>query len=89
MSPLDQIRAQLAQLSPAVCELTDDSQHHIGHAGAKGGGHYSLKIVSAAFAGKSALARHRIVYAAVGALMNDSVHALSITALSPDEVDRD
>lgn len=89
MSQLEQIRAQLAQLSPTVCELTDDSQQHIGHAGAKGGGHYSLRIVSTAFAGKSAVARHRIVYAALGALMNGSVHALSITALDPDEVGRD
>jgi len=89
MNQLEQIRTQLAQLSPTICELTDDSQQHIGHAGAKGGGHYSLKIVSAAFAGKSAIARHRMLYATLSTLMSDAVHALSITALSPDEVERE
>lgn len=89
MSPIQKILDRLAQLSPTTCELTDDSQRHIGHAGAKEGGHFSLKIVSTEFAGKSAVARHRLVYATIGTLMSGTIHALSITALSPDEVDRE
>jgi BolA family transcriptional regulator, general stress-responsive regulator len=84
----EQILAQLASLSPVLCELTDDSHMHIGHAGAKSGGHYHLKIVAETFAGKTLISRHRLVYAAIGTLMNDSIHALSITALSPNELER-
>lgn len=89
MNTIEKILDRLAQLSPTVCELSDDSQRHIGHAGAKEGGHYSLKIVSTAFAGMSAVARHRLVYTTIGTLMSGTIHALSITASSPDEVERE
>lgn len=66
---------------PAVLEVTDDSHRHAGHAGARDGrGHFSVKIVSGAFAGKPPLARHRAVYAALGSLMETDIHALAIQA---------
>ena len=80
------LRQHLAVLEPSRVDLVDDSAKHAGHAGARGGGHYRLTIVAAQFAGKSALSRHRLVYAALGELMRDRIHALSIEALTPDEL---
>lgn len=86
MEILDLIRSRLASLSPLICELQDDSHRHAGHAGARqGGGHFQLHIVSAEFAGKPTLARHRMIYTALGELMQTRIHALSIRAHSPDE----
>lgn len=83
----DLIRERLASLEPQQIEIGDDSHLHAGHAGAKGGGgHYSLTIVSERFAQLNAVARHRLVYAQLGDLMQHSVHALQITALTPEEV---
>lgn len=81
------IRALLvAALAPTEIELIDESQKHVGHAGARDGrGHYALRIVSAAFGGNGALVRHRQVYAALGELMQTDIHALSIVALAPGE----
>lgn len=80
------IRRRLEQsLVPLSLELRDDSAKHAGHAGARGGGHYSVHIVSPAFTGRDRLSRHRLVYAALGELMQDEIHALSITALAPGE----
>ena len=80
-----QIRARLADLAPSELEIDDDSHAHAGHAGAKerGGGHFELKIVSAAFVGKPLVARHRLVYAALGDLMQREIHALKIDARTP------
>jgi len=73
-------------LRPALLEVVDDSHRHAGHAGARGGqGHFSVDIVSEAFAGKLPLARHRLVYAALGTLMDTDIHALSIRARTPAE----
>ena len=75
-----------AALSPQSLEVNDDSHTHAGHAGARGGqGHFSVDIVSAAFAGRLPLARHRLVYAALGEMMQADIHALSIKARTPDE----
>ena len=75
-----------AALAPVALEVTDDSHKHAGHAGARGGqGHFSVDVVSAAFAGKLPLARHRLVYAALGAMMQTDIHALVIRARTPDE----
>ena len=81
------IRALLGEaLQPQRLEVADDSHKHAGHAGARGGqGHFSVDIVSAAFAGKLPLARHRLVYAALGDMMQTDIHALSIRARTPDE----
>jgi BolA family transcriptional regulator, general stress-responsive regulator len=82
-----EIRARLAALGPARLELLDESALHAGHAGAAPGGntHWRLTIVSAAFAGKPTVARHRMVYAALGDLMQNPIHALAITARAPGE----
>ncbi len=81
------IRERLALLSPESLEILDESGEHIGHAGARdGGGHYQLIIVSEVFAGKPALARHRMVYSALGPLMHKDIHALAIKAYAPDEI---
>ena len=79
------MRERLAPLAPQTMDIIDDSHLHAGHAGARNGGHYRLRIVSAAFAGKNTLARHRLVHEALGDLMRSRIHALSIQALAPDE----
>ncbi len=86
MSVTDRIRDKLAVLAPLQLELIDDSHLHAGHAGARsGGGHYRLAIVSAAFSGKNTVARHRLVYEALGDMMRKDIHALAIQARTPDE----
>lgn len=81
------LREKLAPLAPSRIELIDDSALHAGHAGARsGGGHYRLLIVSAAFAGKSTVSRHRLVYDALGELMRQKIHALTIKALTAEEL---
>jgi BolA family transcriptional regulator, general stress-responsive regulator len=84
---LERIRARLAHTLPAaVVELIDDSHRHAGHAGARDGrGHFRVRIVSSAFAGLRPLQRHQLVYGALGELMRTDIHALSITALTPEE----
>ena len=76
-----------AALAPLRLELDDQSARHVGHAGHDGRGesHFALTITSAAFAGLSRVARQRMVYAALGDLMDDRVHALTIRALAPGE----
>jgi BolA protein len=67
-------------------ELIDDSHLHAGHAGAREGkGHFRVRVVSADFAGLRTLQRHQLVYRSLGELMESEIHALSITALTPDE----
>jgi BolA protein len=71
--------------SPLQLELLDESHKHAGHPGARaGGGHFVVTIVSSAFAGKTTLQRHRMVYAALGEMMQKEIHALSISARTPD-----
>jgi BolA protein len=72
-------------LSPSVLELRDESGQHAGHAGSRpsGGSHWQLTIESEAFRGKSTLARHRMVYEALGDLMERDIHALRIEARAP------
>jgi BolA protein len=75
-----------ATFSPRSLEVIDDSHKHIGHAGARGGqGHFTVDIVSDAFAGMGPVARHRAVYAALGAMLQTDIHALAIRARTPDE----
>lgn len=85
-SRIDQMNALLEALQPIQVEITDDSHKHAGHAGAKGGGgHYRLLIVSRQFANKPTLARHRMIYSALGEMMKKDIHALTITAYTPEE----
>ena len=75
-----------AAFAPASLEVVDDSHRHVGHAGAQGGqGHFTIDIVSDAFAGQAPLTRHRAVYAALGEMMSEDIHALSIRAGTPAE----
>ncbi|MFN3919277.1 MAG: BolA family protein [Methylohalobius sp.] len=72
-------------LSPTYLELIDASAAHAGHAQAGGAGHFYLTIVSFAFAGKTLVQRHQMVYQALSDLMQGQIHALSIRAYTPDE----
>jgi BolA protein len=81
------IRERLSALDPKSVELLDESGRHVGHAGAAAGGsHFKLVIVSPRFAGLDKLQRHRMIYAALGPLMQREIHALAIQALAPDEL---
>jgi len=72
--------------SPSHLLVRDQSHLHAGHAGAQDGrGHFDLTIVAEAFAGKRPLARHRLVYDALGSMMETDIHALRITARGPSE----
>ncbi|HSX60710.1 MAG TPA: BolA family protein [Tahibacter sp.] len=83
---LDRIRSALASLEPVELDLVDESHKHAGHEGARDGrGHFRARIVSAQFAGRPPLARHRLVYAALGELMNTDIHAFAIDARAPNE----
>jgi len=74
-------------LSPTQIELIDDSEQHRGHGGynPEGESHFTLRIESLAFVGKSRVERQRMIYAALGDLMRERVHALSIRASAPAE----
>jgi len=74
-----------AELIPTMLEVQDDSHLHVGHAGAREGRHFSVRIVSARFHGLGRVARHRLVYDALHSLMPRGIHALAIDARVPDE----
>lgn len=82
------IRSRLqAELAPIELDLVDESHLHAGHAGARSGkGHFRVRIVAAAFDALPRLKRHRLVYDALGPIMEHDVHALSIEAFAPSEV---
>ncbi|AOK34576.1 BolA family protein [Burkholderia cenocepacia] len=80
------IEARLtASLAPLSLTVRDDSAQHAGHAGAAAGGHFTVTIVSSAFAGKPRVARHRLVYDALADAMQRGIHALAIVAYTPQE----
>jgi len=83
----EMLRRLNSALSPTWIELTDDSEQHRGHGGynPEGESHFSLRIESAAFTGKNRVARQRMIYAALGDLMQARVHALSIRASAPED----
>jgi BolA protein len=83
----DMRRRLTEALQPTLLDLEDQSDHHIGHAGhdARGESHFALTIESTQFAGQSRIARQRLVYRALGDLMADRVHALTIRAIAPGE----
>jgi BolA family transcriptional regulator, general stress-responsive regulator len=87
VSRIERIRIALeTALQPESLEVLDDSHQHAGHEGARDGrGHFTVRVVSKAFAGKLPLARHRAVYAALGDMMQTDIHALAIEARTPDE----
>ncbi|WIT11926.1 BolA family transcriptional regulator [Paucibacter sediminis] len=73
------------RLAPSSLEVEDDSARHAGHAGAREGGHYTVRIVAAGFTGLNRVARHRLVYDSLAELMQQGIHALAIDARSPDD----
>ena len=87
MSRVARIRGLLEiAFSPLHLVVNDDSHQHAGHEGARDGrGHFSVEIVSSAFAGKPSLARHRAIYSALGDMMTTDIHALSMQAFAPGE----
>lgn len=76
-----------AALQPSALVVEDDSHRHAGHAGAREGRHYTVRLTCAAFAGRSRVARHRLVYDALGPLLSQGIHALAIVAHAPGEGD--
>jgi BolA protein len=81
------IRRLNSALSPTSIELIDDSEQHRGHGGYNPAGesHFSLRVESPAFGSKNRVERQRMIYAALGDLMDARVHALSICATAPGE----
>ena len=74
-----------AALEPARLEVLDDSHLHAGHAGAREGRHFTVRITAARFNGLSRLARHRLIYDALHLLIPRGIHALAIEAHSPED----
>jgi BolA family transcriptional regulator, general stress-responsive regulator len=72
-------------LQPMSLQVRDDSEQHAGHAGAREGGHYTVTLVSERFRGLRPVARHRLVYDALGPLTGVGIHALAIEARTPEE----
>lgn len=75
------------RFAPARLDIVDDSARHAGHAGARPGGetHFTVTVVSAAFAGLGRVARQRLVYETLAAELTGGVHALALRTLTPDE----
>jgi BolA family transcriptional regulator, general stress-responsive regulator len=91
MTRVEKIKTRINQaLAPERLEIIDDSESHAGHAGAReqGGGHFFATIVSSLFEGKSLIQRHQLVYKALGDLMQSDIHAFSIKAYTPNEIDK-
>lgn len=84
MSRLERIQQALQSLNPIALEVIDDAADHVGHAH-EGAGHFSVIITSEQFEGQSLVARHRLIYEALGELMQTDIHALRIEAKSPKE----
>lgn len=91
-SPIkDQIISKLQlRIAPQSLEVIDESSKHLGHAGHNplGESHFEVRIVAESFAGKSRVARHRMIYEALQEELAGRVHALSIKAFSPEEADK-
>jgi stress-induced morphogen len=88
MSVEDQIREKLTRaFAPVSLDVVNESHHHAGHAGSPGTGesHFRVKVVSEAFAGKSRLERHRMVNAVLAEELSGKIHALAVTALTPED----
>lgn len=85
---IDAIRERLLDaLEPELLEIEDESHLHVGHAGARDGrGHFRVTVVSEAFTGQPRIRRHRLIYEALGGLMDTDIHALTIQALAPGEI---
>ena len=87
MTMKEKIEQTLRQtLAATEVEVEDESALHAGHAGAAaGGGHYRVTVVSPFFEGKLLVTRHRMVYDALAAEMQQAIHALALTTLAPGQ----
>jgi BolA protein len=85
MNLIEEIKTRLQTLLPSELDIQDDSHLHAGHKGNGGGGHFTIKIISAEFNGRSQVARHRAIYQLMGDLIPKQIHALSIHAIASDE----
>lgn len=85
VSAADIEAALAAALQPQVLEVQDDSHLHAGHAGAREGRHFSVRIVSERFRGLSRVARHRLIYDSLELLIARGIHALAIDARTPGD----
>lgn len=83
---ISMIKKGLAALNPLEIEIEDEGHLHVGHAGAKSGGHFKLYIVSRSFDSMSQIDRHKLIYKTLSDLMRTDIHALSINAKSPEEL---
>ena len=80
---IENIKQRLAMFEPSELEVIDDSHKHVGHAGnVSGGGHFTVRIGSKRFSGKSRLEAHRLIYQALDNMIPDEIHALSIKLIS-------
>mgnify|MGYP001610281231 FL=1 len=84
---VERIKSRLeSAFAAAQVSVRDDSARHAGHEGAReGAGHFQVRIESDAFAGRSRLQRHRMVYEALADMLPGEIHALNIEAISPDD----
>ena len=87
---LERIRDRLHQaFDPIELEVFDESHLHVGHVGAKSGkGHFRVLITADVFKGLPSIKRHRLVYDALGTMMESDIHALTVTARAPDQPTR-
>ena len=81
----EEIRKRLAFLNSTTFILNNESELHKGHSGNNGGSHFNIQIVSEEFSGKSRMERHRMIYKALGDLFPNTIHALSIKAITKEE----
>ncbi len=91
MSMKERMTAKLtAGLDPVALQVIDESHQHVGHGGWREGGetHFRLEVVSAAFAGKTRVERHRMVNALLAEELAERVHALAMRTLTPEEAGR-
>lgn len=86
MTLIEEITNRLQCLEPTALEITDESAMHAGHQGNGGGGHFKLKMTSSHFCEKSQIMRHRLIYQILTDLIPKKIHALSIQALAPGEL---
>lgn len=88
MDRIEAIKERITtKLQPVQLDIVDESHMHAGHSGHGGAGHFAVTITAEAFNGKSLIERHRMIYLAVDDLMKTEIHALSIKAISIDEIE--